>query len=404
MVAHVRIAVCDNSGHPFQVQLTRELARRGHDALHLHFSEFQSPKGRLKVESGDPKTLAIEGVSLGVPFAKYSFIKRRTQERKIGRKIADRIEAFTPEVVLGCNLSIDVLGQVLSRSRAKKWPFVLWQQDIYSHAITSIFTKKYGFLGRLIGDYYRWQEKKAVRQSAAVVVISEDFVRTLEHDFGLTPKIIHVIENWAPVDEITPQPKDNSWSRAHRLANKDVIMYTGTIGLKHDPSQILKLAAVVNDRPNTAIMVISEGPAADWLASEAKNAKLDVLQVLSFQSFEVYPEVLGTADILISILEADAGVFSVPSKILSYLCAGRPIVLCAPLENLASRTVQKANAGLAVPAGDQAAFVSAVLGFLNDSNARETCARNARAYAERTFNIGPIADRFETVLQAVKCN
>ena len=54
---------------------------------------------------------------------------------------------------------------------------------------------------------------------------------------------------------------------------------------------------------------------------------------------------LASATVLIGILEEDAGVFSVPSKVLSYLCAGRPIVLCAPAENLASRTLLEAEAG-----------------------------------------------------------
>jgi putative colanic acid biosynthesis glycosyltransferase WcaI len=95
--------------------------------------------------------------------------------------------------------------------------------------------------------------------------------------------------------------------------------------------------------------------------------------------------------VLIGILQADAGRFSVPSKILSYLCAARPIVLSAPAENLASRTVTAADAGVAVSAGDANGFSSATVAFLMDADRRARAGRNGRAYAERTFEIRAIA-------------
>ena len=87
-----------------------------------------------------------------------------------------------------------------------------------------------------------------------------------------------------------------------------------------------------------------------------------------------------------------------PSKILSYLCAARPIVLSAPAENLASRTVTAAGAGVTVSAGDANGFSSATVAFLMDADRRARAGRNGRAYAERTFEIRAIADRFEGIL------
>ena len=41
----LRVVVHDYVGHPFQVQLSRELARRGMDVLHLHCGSFRTGKG-----------------------------------------------------------------------------------------------------------------------------------------------------------------------------------------------------------------------------------------------------------------------------------------------------------------------------------------------------------------------
>ena len=105
----MRIAVCDYAGHAYAVQLSREFARRGHSVRHLHFAEFQAPKGELRLRADDPEALEIVPVSLGRPFAKYSFIARRRQEIEIGKRIGARVLEFTPDVVLG-NLPLVALA------------------------------------------------------------------------------------------------------------------------------------------------------------------------------------------------------------------------------------------------------------------------------------------------------
>jgi glycosyltransferase involved in cell wall biosynthesis len=397
----MRIVVGDYSGHPFQVQLSRELSRRGHTVLHLHFADFQTPKGRLKVEIGDPSTLSIEPVTLGRPFAKHSFFKRRFQEVEVGALFAEKIRRFAPDVVLASNFPLDTLKKVRSACKLGGWKFVFWQQDIYSMAIDRILTQKLGLLGRLIGKKYMALEKSLLRSSDAVVTISEDFIPWLTRTFGVQRDHINVIENWAPLDEIVPRPKENVWSLEKGLADKKLVLYTGTLGMKHDPSQILAIAKALQNQVNVAVVVVSEGPAAQWLADQAREQGVSCLSVLGFQPFSVYSEVLSAADVLISILEPDAGAFSVPSKVLSYLCAGRSIVLSAPQDGLASRIIAHTRAGIATPAGQPVQFAQAVKSLLDNPGERAEAGQRGRTYAEQAFDIVRIGDRFEAVLASL---
>jgi hypothetical protein len=171
----MRIAICDYAGHAYAVQLSRELAARGHSVRHLHFAEFQTPKGELSRRPLDPETLDITPVSLGRPFEKYSFIKRRSQEIEIGRRIAACILKFSPDVVLA-NLPLVALGEVLAACRSANTPFVLWQQDIYSRAIGEALGRKFGIAVRALGFYCRRMEARALAASTAVIVIAQDFV------------------------------------------------------------------------------------------------------------------------------------------------------------------------------------------------------------------------------------
>ncbi len=397
----MRIAIVDYSGHAFAVHLSRALAARGHDVLHLHFSEFQSPHGELEKNADDPASLTIKPISLGKPFYKYSFLRRRFQEVAIGHAFAAEIEAFGPDIVLAGNCPLDCISRIGRSARRHGRKFVFWQQDIYSAAIDRILGQRLGWLGHLIGSHYRRVERNALRASDAIVVISQDFVDTIRQELSISARQVYVIENWAPIAKLPVRPKDNPWARRHDLVGKNVVLYSGTIGLKHDPHQLLDLALNLQGRDDTMLVVVSEGPYADWLRDQCKVLELDKVRVLPFQRFEDFPDVLGSADIAVAVLEPDAGVFSVPSKILSYLCGGRPIVLSAPRENLAARIIQGCDAGRVVDAGDRSAFVQAVRLFLESRTLRTNAGRNARAYAEGAFDIDVVANRFESVFRDV---
>ena len=110
---------------------------------------------------------------------------------------------------------------------------------------------------------------------------------------------------------------------------------------------------------------------------------------------------LGAASVLTAVLEPEAGVMSVPSKVLSYLCAARPVALSVPPENLAARIVAREGAGVVAAPGDAEAFAEAVLALLQDDERRRAMGAAGRAYAERAFDLGTIADQFEEVLQDV---
>ena len=110
---------------------------------------------------------------------------------------------------------------------------------------------------------------------------------------------------------------------------------------------------------------------------------------------------LGAGDILVVILEREAGRFAVPSKVLSYLCAGRPLLAALPPDNLAAKVVESTGAGVLVEPDDAEGLIAGARRLLEDDALRAQLGANGRAYAERTFDIAAIGDRFEEVLVSV---
>ena len=179
-------------------------------------------------------------------------------------------------------------------------------------------------------------------------------------------------------------------------------MYSGNLGFKQNPGLLIDLAmAMAGADPRDRLVVVSEGIGADWLAGRQRALRLPNLLLLPFQPWREVPDMMASADVLTALLEPQGRPYCVPSKVLSYCCAGRPIVLAADSANLASRIVSGSRCGRVVGAGDGPAFTRAVLELLADDEERSVCGENARRHAETAFDAEPIAARFAAVLEAV---
>lgn len=394
----MRIVVHDYAGHPFQVQLSRELARRGHEVLHLHCASLLTGKGALQRTPEDPEGFHVRGVALGRSFDRYSLWRRPVHERKYAHEIVQALRPFNPELVLSANTPLISQSLILSECAKTDVKFVFWQQDILGLAIKNAVKRKLPVIGALIGDGFITLERSLLRRSNAIITISEDFLPLLA-DWALPPEKIHVIENWAPLGEIPVLPRDNAWARERDLCDKRVVLYCGTLGLKHNPRPLLELAMGLRSEEDLRVVVVSEGLGSQWLREQASRAKAENLILLGLQPYERLPEVLATGDVLVAILEPEAGVFSVPSKVLSYFCACRPVLAAVPAANLAGRIIRRNRSGVVVDPDDSAAFVSAAVRLLERPTLRAALGRRARRYAEDTFDIRRIGGRFEEVFE-----
>lgn len=391
----LRILVHDFAGHPFQVDLSRALARRGHQVHHVYCRSYTSGKGRFEI-GPDDQGLSVTGIPVGQEFARYSPARRVAQELAYGRRFAAVAARFRPDVVLACN--VPLLAQTVAAQwcRRHEVPWVFWVQDLYSVAVGAEAETRAGRVGRLIGEGCEALERSLARSAARVVPITEDFLPQLEL-WGVRPDRCHVIENWAPLSDLPIQPRDNAWRQRQDLGDRFVFLYTGTLGLKHRPEILFDLAAQHVD--DADVVVVSEGRGEARLRELLAVQPLPNLRLLPFQPFEDYPDILAAADVLVALLEPSAGRFSVPSKVLSYLCAGRPILGAIPLENLAARTVERAGAGVVVSPTDEEAFLLAAKQLRNEPELRVRSGARGRVYAEGAFDTDFVTDRFLTVIE-----
>jgi glycosyltransferase involved in cell wall biosynthesis len=299
-------------------------------------------------------------------------------------------------VTISGNTPLEAQVSIAKSIRRAGSAFVFWMQDFYSLATTRILSRKIPGLGHIISAYYTQLEADMLRRSDGIILVSEDF-RPALRGFGVKDEEADVIPNWGALDTLPSRPKDNAWSQEHGFADKFVFLYSGTLALKHNPNLLWAIAEHFEKDPDVVVVVAASGISFDALRARSAVKPRPNLIFLPLQPFESLSYVLGSADVLIALLEHDAGQFSVPSKVLSYLCGGRPILLSAPQSNLSVRLVEQAGAGICVPAGDEEGFVKAADHLWSEPKLCSKFGAAGRAYAERAFDLSLVTDHFEAV-------
>ena len=398
----MKILVHDYAGHAFAPSLSRALAARGHEVVHAFAGSLQTPRGDLTRKADDAPGLEFREIPMDPNYTryKYSFRRRRSMEIRYGQEAAEFVRAWKPDAVLSGNTPTETQEPITRATVECGGRFYYWVQDFYSLAVDKLLRKKIPVAGGFIGAWYRLLDSRQFKRSSGIVAITEDFTPILEDEFGVDPNRVSVVPNWAVIEELPALPKDNPWARRHELHDKFVFLYSGTIGMKHNPGMLLELAKRFHDQPDVKVVVVSEGIGADWLRRESAAAGLTNLLLLPYQPFAELPSVLASGDVLVSILEEDAGIFSVPSKTLSYLCAARPLLLAVPQENLAARITREQGAGITVQPRDLEGFLAAARFLHASPDERAEFGAKARAYAEDTFPIEKTASKFERILTA----
>ncbi|MEO3761578.1 glycosyltransferase family 4 protein [Mycobacterium sp. B14F4] len=392
----MRLVIHDYSGHPGQVHLSRELARRGHTVEHQFCASYTTGRGATERRPGDPPNFSVRALELGGEFARYSPLVRLKQELHYAPIAARAIRDARPDVAVLSNVPLLSLFLLAWLLRRRGVPYVFWQQDVYSDAIGVVARQKLRAPGAVVGWLAARAERSVARGAAAIVPISDTFLDQLDR-WGVHRSKIRIIPNWGAIDEMPLRPRQNPWAQAHGLTDVPVVMYAGTLGLKHDPSVLAHLAKNVPE--GCRVVVVSQGQGRQWLESNAGDAPS--LTLLDYQPYEQLPDMLASADVLVVVLEKDASRYSVPSKVLNYFCAGRPVLGLLPTDNAVAHMIDSADAGIVHNPTDMPTASAAVNGLLGDPAARDRMGNAARDYAEKTFDVSVVGDLFESVVTAV---
>jgi colanic acid biosynthesis glycosyl transferase WcaI len=311
----------------------------------------------------------------------------------LGLPKADAAIVYSPPLPLGLT--------AWGLKKLQGLPFILNVQDLFPQSIIDLGLLRNRWLIR----FFEEMERFVYRHANIITVHSEG---NREHvmrklDKGQAEKV-KVIPNWVDVHFIQPGPRMNWFREAHGLGDAFVVSFAGVLGYSQDLDVVLDAARILEDggwRSEILFLIVGDGVERPRLEAKARQMGLNNVRFLPMQPREKYPAVLHASDVGLATLHAEVRTPVVPSKILSIMAAGRPVVAAMNLDGDGPRLIAEARCGLCVPPEDPRALAEAILQLYHDASLREELGRNGRRYVEKYLSLEACVERYEQLLRQV---
>jgi len=306
------------------------------------------------------------------------------------------LTAFTPraDVALVFSPPLPLPWLVALVGKVKRMPVVANIQDLFPRQAVELGMLTNPALIRL----FEAMERHMHRQTTAVTVHSPG---NREHviERGGRPECVHVVYNWVDTERIRPGERDNCFARQHGLDGKFVVSYAGTMGWAQDMQTIVGAAAQLQDQQDMLFVLVGDGVEKERAQQRGLELGLRNLMWLPMQPWETYPQVLAASDVSLINLHPELQTPVVPSKLLSIMAAGRPVVASLPGHSDARQIIAESGCGIYVDAGDDAALAAALLQLRRDCALRHEMGQQGRAYVEAHFSREACTSRMEQILE-----
>ena len=282
--------------------------------------------------------------------------------------------------------------------RFNRIPIVYNLQDIFPDSLVGTgLTKKNSILwkiGRKLEDFtYKHTDK--------IIVISEDFKKNIMAK-GVPEEKIEVVYNWVDHNAVVPILKENNPLFMEFGINKDKfhVVYAGNLGNAQNIDIIIDSAKEMVGDKSVEFLIFGTGGLKDQFVKKVKTYGIDNVKFFPLQPLERVSQVYGLGDVCVVSCKPGLGGAAMPSKMLSIMSAGRPVVASFD-EGELTYILKKYKCGEYALAGNVEAFVKIIRKMATDRNACEEMGRNARQLILERFTREYGTQRYVEIIKSV---
>ncbi|GAB6898221.1 glycosyltransferase [Kineosporia succinea] len=240
-------------------------------------------------------------------------------------------------------------------------------------------------------------ERYAVRRADRVAVVSDAF-RDQLHAYGVPDERIRLLPNWTHIHASGlsgPEARQAlGWPQG-----VFTVVHTGNIGLKQDLGNLVEAARICAEHDaGVRFVIIGDGSQRSAVQDQARGlANLEFVDPLDGVK---YPQSLAAADLLVVNERPGVGDMSLPSKLTSYLTAGRAVIAAVAPDGATAQELRRTDgAAHLVAPGDPKALAESVLALRRKPAHCNEMGVLGRVYAEANLGRDAAAARLDALIE-----
>jgi glycosyltransferase involved in cell wall biosynthesis len=363
-----------------------------------NWSRWPEYRGRFKMRE-DRAGVRIVRHTHFIPRTPRSFFQRILMEGSFCATAILSLISFRsrPDLLIyvGAQPSIAML------SRFWGWllgiPYGVMINDLAAGAAADVGILKPGILQRLLQAF----EASAYRAASGAVVLCQGF-KTALVAWGYPENRIRIIPSPIDIERVRPMATDLELRRRHGFSSENfVVLFAGSMGLKQGLANVIAAARLLaTEAPEIRWLLVGDGETRaqlERLIEESGLAK--TVRLIPFLPAEQISNMLSMGDILLLNQLASVKDTVIPSKLLTYMASGRPVLAAVNAASQAADLLRATAGGRIIPPEDSVALAAAVKEMQKDSYELLRMGRVNRQYAVDHFDQRQVLRRLESFVR-----
>jgi colanic acid biosynthesis glycosyl transferase WcaI len=296
-----------------------------------------------------------------------------------------------PDVLLVVSPPLGLAVSAIVLSRLWSIPYVFDVEDLQPDSAAEL-----GMLPQWALRFLYKVEKAAYHRAELVTTLTGG-MRNRILEKGISADKVELLEPRADDSLFKIEAAEGvAFRKRFGLENKFIATYSGNMGVKQGLDVIVEAAALNRSDDSMQFILVGDGAACGRI--QHKVADLGLLNVRFFPLLESeeFRGLLAASDVCLITQQRSVSEIAFPSKVVTYMAAGRPVIASVSFGSEIEQTVCESGAGVVVAPEDGKALLAAI----QDLRGADTIkyGQNARNYASRRWSSARVFAHMERSL------
>jgi glycosyltransferase involved in cell wall biosynthesis len=258
-------------------------------------------------------------------------------------------------------------------------------------------------LGKISGEFSNYfvyrilflLDSLTCKMADKIVVLSEDMAKSLVLRKGGEKYRLEKINNF-----ILPEYEEENVPDASVFMKKDGmfrVLFAGNIGRFQNLEKLIDAMLNLRSEKEIELVFLGEGSAKTYLQSQAGDLCGKNILFLGHQPYTVAKKIIKNADLCVVSLAKNVQKYAFPSKTMTYLSLGKPLLVLVDDECELSEMTQEKGVGKSIVNGDSEVIANSILAFKNDTRSHSNFEKRA-IHTAMEFDENKILDIWSRLL------
>ncbi len=367
--------------------LAEDLATKGH-----YVTVIAPYPSRPNSEYFSRKQMALDVSLKGVSNVKRVYSIFRGSQRSIGRLIENITFGLTstlaairsrPDVIYLNTWPIFAVFLTVALSRIfTRAKIILSLQDMYPEAAVSIgVIKDNSFASWIMRQLDKWNGLHVTK----IIVISQRMATVYGETRPAIKGKIAVIPNWMDESRFIEDVDVAKTRKAYCVPDGDtIIVYAGNVGEVAAVESVIDAARISQQHDDKLFFIVAGGGARQNACVQRAEGLRNIRFICPCGDEDLL-ECLSIADAAVLPTKKGGALSSVPSKLLSYMFSGKPVIAAVDAESDTAQIISESQSGQIVSPEDSASIHQSCKYFQEHVFERTQFGVNSKEYAIQHF-------------------